>query len=151
EREASQDWNTQLAQGDPLNQVSTHEPKRMGPFKTWEEGAIAGRGEGGRGQAWTRDVQTLGRRLDSFPIIGGQGTVDIAQVSDRVFSDFRTTDWDRAPETLADDLELHRLDVRAKLLLRLSRQRRNADAPQIIDKFPGGGIGKAYASILGRF
>src|SRR5262245_23581761 len=41
EREASQDWNTQLAQGDPLNQVSTHVPAGMGPFKTWEEGAIA--------------------------------------------------------------------------------------------------------------
>jgi lysozyme family protein/peptidoglycan hydrolase-like protein with peptidoglycan-binding domain len=41
EREASQDWNSQLAQGDPLNQVSTHVPKGMGPFKTWEEGAIA--------------------------------------------------------------------------------------------------------------
>ena len=41
EREASQDWNTQLAQGDPLHKVSTNEPRGMGPFDTWEEGAIA--------------------------------------------------------------------------------------------------------------
>jgi len=39
EREASQNWNTQLGQGDPLNQVSTHVPKGRGPFKTWEDGA----------------------------------------------------------------------------------------------------------------
>jgi lysozyme family protein len=41
EREASQSWNKQLAQGDPLNQVSTNVPRGMGPFNTWEEGAIA--------------------------------------------------------------------------------------------------------------
>jgi lysozyme family protein len=41
EREASQNWNTQLAQGDPLHKVSTNEPRGMGPFDTWEEGAIA--------------------------------------------------------------------------------------------------------------
>src|SRR5258705_10394897 len=41
EREASQSWNKQLAQGDPLNQVSTNVPRGMGPFSTWEEGAIA--------------------------------------------------------------------------------------------------------------
>jgi lysozyme family protein len=40
EREASQKWNTQLGQGDPLNKVSTHVPKGRGPFNTWEEGAI---------------------------------------------------------------------------------------------------------------
>lgn len=40
EREASQNWNTQLGQGDPLNRVSVHEPRGEGPFKTWERGAI---------------------------------------------------------------------------------------------------------------
>ena len=39
EREASQNWNTQLGQGDPLDRVSTHVPKGRGPFKTWEDGA----------------------------------------------------------------------------------------------------------------
>jgi len=39
EREASQNWNTQLGQGDPLASVSTHVPKGRGPFRTWEEGA----------------------------------------------------------------------------------------------------------------
>lgn len=40
EREASQNFNTQLGQGDPLNQVSHHVPAGRGPFATWEEGAI---------------------------------------------------------------------------------------------------------------
>lgn len=40
EREASQNWNTQLGQGDPLNKKSVHIPKGRGPFNTWEEGAI---------------------------------------------------------------------------------------------------------------
>jgi lysozyme family protein len=40
EREASQKWNTQLGQGDPLNKKSVHVPKGRGPFKTWEEGAV---------------------------------------------------------------------------------------------------------------
>ena len=39
EREASQKWNTQLGQGDPLDRVSVHVPAGRGPFKTWEDGA----------------------------------------------------------------------------------------------------------------
>jgi lysozyme family protein len=39
ERESSQDFSTQLGQGDPLNRVSVHVPAGRGPFKTWEEGA----------------------------------------------------------------------------------------------------------------
>ena len=39
EREASQRWDTQLGQGDPLNKVSVHVPAGRGPFNTWEEGA----------------------------------------------------------------------------------------------------------------
>lgn len=39
EREASQKWNTQLGQGDPLNAVSIHRPAGRGPFRTWEDGA----------------------------------------------------------------------------------------------------------------
>lgn len=39
EREASQNWNTQLGQGDPLNKVSVHVPAGRGPFATWEDGA----------------------------------------------------------------------------------------------------------------
>lgn len=40
EREASQNWNTQLGQGDPLNKKSVHVPKGRGPFSTWEDGAV---------------------------------------------------------------------------------------------------------------
>jgi lysozyme family protein len=39
EREASQRWDTQLGQGDPLNKVSVHVPAGRGPFNTWEDGA----------------------------------------------------------------------------------------------------------------
>lgn len=39
QREASQNWNTQLGQGDPLDRVSVHVPKGRGPFATWEDGA----------------------------------------------------------------------------------------------------------------
>ena len=38
-RESSGDFRTQLAQGDPLNRVSTHVPRGRGPFKWWEAGA----------------------------------------------------------------------------------------------------------------
>lgn len=40
EREASQKWDTQLGQGDPLNKKSTHVPKGRGPFTSWEDGAV---------------------------------------------------------------------------------------------------------------
>lgn len=40
EREASQNWHTQLGQGDPLNAKSTHVPAGRGPFATWEDGAV---------------------------------------------------------------------------------------------------------------
>jgi len=40
EREASQNWNTQLGQGDPLDRPSVHVPAGRGPFRTWEEGAM---------------------------------------------------------------------------------------------------------------
>lgn len=39
EREASQRWDRQLGQGDPLDRKSTHDPKGRGPFMTWEDGA----------------------------------------------------------------------------------------------------------------
>ena len=40
ERESSQEWNTQLGQGDPLHHVSVHVPRGRGPFATWEDGAV---------------------------------------------------------------------------------------------------------------
>lgn len=42
EREASQNFNTQLGQGDPLSRVSTHVPRGMGPYvgsNAWERAA----------------------------------------------------------------------------------------------------------------
>jgi lysozyme family protein len=40
EREASQRWDANLAQGDRYDQVSTHEPKGRGPFKSWQDAAL---------------------------------------------------------------------------------------------------------------
>jgi len=39
-RESSQNWGSSLAQGDPINRVSTHVPRGRGPFPTWEAAAI---------------------------------------------------------------------------------------------------------------
>jgi lysozyme family protein len=39
EREASQNFKTQLGQGDPLDRVSIHVPMGRGPFSSWEDGA----------------------------------------------------------------------------------------------------------------
>lgn len=39
EREASQSWVANLAQGDPWNAVSVHVPKGQGPFDSWEDAA----------------------------------------------------------------------------------------------------------------
>jgi lysozyme family protein len=38
-RESNANFNTQLAQGDPLGHVSTHVPAGRGPFDSWEDGA----------------------------------------------------------------------------------------------------------------
>jgi lysozyme family protein len=40
EREASQSWKANLAQGDPYNKVSVHVPKGRGPFSSWEDAAV---------------------------------------------------------------------------------------------------------------
>src|SRR5438046_131278 len=40
ERECSQDWTGNLAQGDPWSKVSIHVPAGRGPFKSWEDAAI---------------------------------------------------------------------------------------------------------------
>ncbi len=40
EREASQSWAANLAQGDPWNAVSVHVPKGQGPFANWESAAV---------------------------------------------------------------------------------------------------------------
>lgn len=40
EREASQSWKANLAQGDPWNKKSTHVPAGRGPFKSWEDAAV---------------------------------------------------------------------------------------------------------------
>ena len=40
EREASQSWKANLAQGDPWNAVSIHIPRGRGPFRSWEDAAV---------------------------------------------------------------------------------------------------------------
>lgn len=40
ERESSQNWNGNLAQGDPWNAASIHVPKGRGPFKSWKAAAF---------------------------------------------------------------------------------------------------------------
>lgn len=40
EREASQSWKANIAQGDPWNKRSVHVPSGRGPFKSWKDAAI---------------------------------------------------------------------------------------------------------------
>ena len=40
EREASQSWHANIAQGDPWNEVSRHVPRGRGPFKSFEDAAV---------------------------------------------------------------------------------------------------------------
>lgn len=40
EREASQSWAANLAQGDPWDRTSIHVPRGQGPFKSWEDAAV---------------------------------------------------------------------------------------------------------------
>lgn len=40
EREASQNWNLSIAQGDPWNRVSVHVPKGRGPFNSFLDAAV---------------------------------------------------------------------------------------------------------------
>ena len=40
EREASQSWTANLAQGDPWDKVSVHVPRGRGPFSSWETAAV---------------------------------------------------------------------------------------------------------------
>jgi lysozyme family protein len=47
EREATQSWNAQLGQGDPLNRISRHDPKGRGPF-------LAHDGDAPGNDAWHR-------------------------------------------------------------------------------------------------
>lgn len=40
ERESGQDWNANIAQGDPWNRVSWHVPKGRGPFHSFHDAAV---------------------------------------------------------------------------------------------------------------
>lgn len=40
EREASQNWNSSIAQGDPWNRESTHDPRGRGPFASFKDAAV---------------------------------------------------------------------------------------------------------------
>lgn len=40
EREASQSWLANLAQGDPWNRTSIHVPRGRGPFSSWADAAV---------------------------------------------------------------------------------------------------------------
>jgi lysozyme family protein len=40
EREAGQNWERSIAQGDPWDRKSVHVPAGRGPFKSWEDAAI---------------------------------------------------------------------------------------------------------------
>ena len=53
EREASQSWRANLAQGDPWDHVSIHVPRGEGPFHSWDEAAIHALFKAARWQDWS--------------------------------------------------------------------------------------------------
>lgn len=61
EREASQSWAANLAQGDPWNQVSVHVPRGRGPFSSWEDAAVDALTNCGPYAARWKDWSTGGR------------------------------------------------------------------------------------------
>ena len=40
ERECSQSWECNIAQGDPWTRISTHDPAGRGPFSSWQNAAV---------------------------------------------------------------------------------------------------------------
>lgn len=72
EREASQNWNTQLGQGDPLHAASVHVPAGRGPFQTWEDGAYDALVNCGPYAARNRDW-SIGGMLEKLEEYNGLG------------------------------------------------------------------------------
>jgi lysozyme family protein len=72
EREASQSWAANLAQGDPWNQRSRHVPAGRGPFNSWEEAACDALANCGPYAAGNRDW-TVGGTLVMLEEYNGLG------------------------------------------------------------------------------
>lgn len=72
EREASQNWNTQLGQGDPLHSFSVHVPRGRGPFATWEDGAYDALVNCGPWAARNKDW-SIGGTLTMLELYNGTG------------------------------------------------------------------------------
>lgn len=68
EREGSQSWATNLAQGDPWDKISTHEPAGQGPFDSWESAAINALKPYAHWTDWS-----VGGTLTFFEIYNGEG------------------------------------------------------------------------------
>lgn len=85
EREASQNWNTQLGQGDPLGRVSVHVPAGRGPFKTWEDGAVDALVHCAPFAARNKDW-SIGQALTELELYNGLGYAARARPSPYVWS-----------------------------------------------------------------
>lgn len=71
-RESSQNWTRSLAQGDPIDRVSTHVPAGRGPFKSWEDAAIDALVECAPFLARKKDW-SLGPALANLEVYNGAG------------------------------------------------------------------------------
>ena len=72
ERECSQSWNCNIAQGDPWNAVSVHVPAGRGPFGSWEEATIDALTNCQHMNQWTH-WDTAGGALTRLEMYNGLG------------------------------------------------------------------------------
>jgi lysozyme family protein len=72
ERESSQNWLANLAQGDPWNRVSVHVPAGRGPFQSWEDAAVDALDDGAPYLARNKDW-SIGETLTRLEEYNGLG------------------------------------------------------------------------------
>jgi lysozyme family protein len=72
-RESDLRFDRQLGQGDPLDRVSTHVPKGMGPYKTFEDSAVAALKLEGFVNAGDWGVERTSYRFEGFNGYGYHG------------------------------------------------------------------------------
>jgi lysozyme family protein len=70
--ECGGDWLANIAQGDPWNEVSTHEPKGRGPFNSWEDAAIDALAIDGTSSIRSWSIERLCYELEKYNGFGSR-------------------------------------------------------------------------------
>ncbi len=70
--ECGQDWTANIAQGDPWNRRSVHEPKGRGPFNSWEDAAVDALAIDGTDQVKAWGIERLCYELEKYNGFGSR-------------------------------------------------------------------------------